>query len=134
MSFISNLEIDGNSYKVLHCNFNFYQPKGTNSKPSGKPQGGELIVTLEIDRTATDFFLWMINPTLTKSGTLTFYKRDAMSRLMTFDFSNGFCTNLSGMYDANDNQPLRISVTITSENLSVNGEVDYVNNWNGASS
>lgn len=129
MSFISNLEVDGNSYKLLNCTFNFYQPTGTNSKPSGKPQGGELNVTLEISKESIDFFQWMVDATLTKSGSVVFYKRDAMSKLMVFNFENAFCTNLSGMYDANDNQPLRISVTITSETLRINNEIDHKNSW-----
>lgn len=134
MSFISNLEIEGNSFKVLHCNFNFFQPKGTNSKPSGAPQGGEITLTLEVDRSSIDFFHWMVNPTLTKSGSLVFFKRDALARMMTFDFTNAFCTNLSGMYDAHDSEPLKISISITAETLSINGEVDYSNQWNSENS
>ncbi len=132
MSFISKLEIDGNQFKVLHCSFNFNQPLGTNLKPSGKPQGGVLNVTLEVSKN-TDFFYWMINPSLTKNGSLTFFNRDAMSKQITFDFQNAFCTNLSGVFDAYNSEPLKISVSIVAETLTINGEVDYSNNWNGIS-
>lgn len=131
MSFISKLKIEGNEFKVLHCTFNFNQSLGTNLKPSGKPQGGTLNVTLEVDK-STDFFFWVINPTLTKNGSLTFFNRDAMSKQFTFDFTNAFCTNLSGVFDAYNSEPLKISISINAETLKINDEVEYSNNWNGA--
>lgn len=130
MSFISNLEIEGNSYKVLHSSFNFNQSVGSNLKPSGKPQGGILNVTLELDKN-TDFFYWMINSSITKDGSLVFYNRDAMSRQITLDFTNAFCTNLTGVYDAHNNEPLKISLSIVAETININNEVEHINNWNG---
>jgi len=130
MSFISKLEVEGSTYKVLHSTFNFNQPLGTNLKPSGSTQGGILNVTLEVDK-STDFFFWMVNSVVTKNGSLSFYNRDALSKQITIDFTNAFCTNLSGVYDAYNNEPLKINISIVAESLKINGEVEYDNNWNG---
>jgi len=43
MSFLSKLELDGNTYNILECKYNFVQPIDTTGKPKGMPKGGEII-------------------------------------------------------------------------------------------
>jgi len=127
MSFIASLEIDGESHKILDCNFQFNQPTGTNSKPSGKTQGGSINISLELHRNI-ELIEWMINSTITKSGSVVFYNRDSMSRQLTLEFENGYCTNLNADYHSNSNQPLKLSITITPEILRINS-IEHKNNW-----
>ncbi len=127
MSFIASLEVDGESYTILDCSFGFNQPIGTSSKPSGKTQGGQLDITLELHKNI-GLVDWMVNATTTKSGEVIFYNRDSLSKQLTLKFENAFCTNLRAIYHADDDQPLKFSLILTSEALKVNA-VEHANSW-----
>lgn len=127
MSFIANLNVDGNSYKILDCTLSMQQPLGVNQKPSGKVQGGSFSVSLELSKN-TDLVDWMANSVITKSGEVIFYNRDALSKNVTVAFENAYCTALVMDYHAFNNQPLKVSITITAETLKIN-DVEHKNNW-----
>ena len=42
MSFLSKLELDGGSYNILECSYEFTQSIDSMGKPQGMPKGGEL--------------------------------------------------------------------------------------------
>jgi len=58
MSFLAKLVVDGQQYNVLHCTYFFEQPMDNTGKPSGKPLGGQIMVTLE-SQGKFDLFHWM---------------------------------------------------------------------------
>ena len=128
MSFKASLEIDGNSYKIINCNFNFTQPMGNNLKPNGNPLGGLLNVTLNMGRNL-ELAHWMFSPTQTKDGTVIFYKHDAMSKELAIAFKNAYCTNITGNFDDSNNQPLLMTVSIVAEEINLNGDATLKNNW-----
>lgn len=127
MSFVASLKLDDTSYKLLDCNLRMSQPLGTNMKPSGKVQGGSFSVSLELAKN-TNVVDWMANSTITKNGEVIFYKRDALSRNVTISFQNAYCTDLNLDYHAFNNQPLKVTITITAEILKINN-IEHKNNW-----
>ncbi|MES1250330.1 MAG: type VI secretion system tube protein TssD, partial [Chitinophaga rupis] len=75
MSFIAKLKLDGEEMNVLHCGFRFTQVTDATGKPTAIPKGGTIELLVE-STGSTDLFDWMISPTQTKSGVVTFYRRD----------------------------------------------------------
>lgn len=127
MSFIAKMNIDGNEINVLHCGFRFSQITDTTGKPIAIPQGGTIQLTVE-STSATDLFDWMINPTQTKSGTITFFRRDNMSKLKTLEFGDAHCVDYYETFDHVGENPMQIQLEISAHEIKLN-ESEFKNDW-----
>ncbi len=127
MSFLAKLIVDGQEYNVLHCTYNFEQPMDDTGKPSGKPRGGQITVTLE-SQGKYGLLHWMASPEQTKDGTITFYKRDAMSRLQEVIFKKAYCVSLVENFDANSATPMQKRIVISARTITI-GDMDFENKW-----
>lgn len=127
MSFQAKLEIDGKTYNVLDCSFEIDQALDYNGRPSGTPRGGVLVLSVEFTKD-TDLIDWAVSATQTKSGKVSFLRGDAMSTLINIQFSDAYCARLSGYFNANSNDPLKIKFKITAETLKI-GDSEHKNNW-----
>lgn len=127
MSFLAKLKIDGEEYNLLNSSFQFQQNLDHNNKPSGAPRGGTINIVIE-SQGKTNFFSWMIDHKQAKDGTITFYKRDAMSRLYHLKFTKAFCVHYKEEFDAHDAQPLKIEMTITAKKIEIEGKT-FENQW-----
>jgi len=120
MSFLSKLELDGNSYTILECQYNFVQPVDGTGKPKGMPKGGEIII--KIESTGNPELLdWMLDHNQVKNGKIIFYRRDAMSKLQELSFEKAFCVNFTEYFNALDNQPLQIKMHLVAKKFNING-------------
>ncbi len=130
MSFIAKLKMDDDDeMNVLHCGFRFTQMTDSTGKPTAVPQGGTINMLIE-STSSTDLFDWMISPTQTKSGTITFYRRDTMSKLKTLKFTDAHCVEYYETFDHTGTNPLQIRLTISAHELKLN-DSDFKNNWPG---
>jgi len=129
MSFIAKLTIDGEDSNVLYCNFRFTQVTDATGRPSSKPQGGSIALTVESTGKA-DLFDWMISPTQTKSGIITFYRRDTMSKLKTLNFSDAHCVDYQEEYRHDGQFPMQVTVLLSAKELKLN-DSSFKNNWPG---
>lgn len=129
MSFIAKLQLDDEEMNVLHCGFRFTQSIDATGKPTAIPRGGTIQLLLE-GTGSTDLFDWMINPTQTKSGTITFYRRDTMSKLKTLKFTDGHCVDYYETFDHTGDNPLQIQLTISAFEVKLN-DSEFKNNWPG---
>ncbi len=127
MSFLAKLKLDGEEYTIIRSSFQFDQSLDRNNKPSGAPRGGTINFVIE-SRGKTNFFSWMIDHKQTKDGAITFYKRDAMSRLYNLKFTKAFCVSYKEEFDANNTQPLRIMMTISAKRIEIEGKA-FENQW-----
>ena len=127
MSFLTKLQIDGSEHNVLHCSFNFSQLTDAIGKPSSIPIGGKVKVTVE-STGDTELYDWMISPTMTKSGTITFYRRDTMSKLKVLAFTDAHCVEYHEEYHHQGEYPMQISIILSAKELNLNGS-DFKNNW-----
>ncbi len=127
MSFLAKLNLDGLEYNVLRCTYAFEQPLDRTGKPSGKPCGGQISVTVETGG-RYDLHHWMKEPEQTKDGSIVFYKRDAMSRLQEVIFKKAFCVKLVENFDANGNSPMQKHLVISARSLKI-GDMDFENPW-----
>ena len=78
MSFLANFSADGEELTVLNCRFHFAQETDRTNRPTSIPMGGVIDLTIESNG-STNLFDWMISSTQTKSGIITFFRRDSRS-------------------------------------------------------
>jgi hypothetical protein len=127
MSFLAKLKLDGEEYNVLHCGYRFVQATDATGKPTAIPRGGNINMVVE-STGATDVFDWMISPVQTKNGSITFFRRDNMSKLKTLDFTDGHCVDYYETFDHNGDHPMQITFTVSARELKLN-ESQFENNW-----
>lgn len=127
MSFIAKLKVDGEEVNVLHCAFRFTQTTDATGRPSAIPQGGSVTLVVESNG-STDLFDWMVSPTQTKSGMITFYRRDNMSKLKTLEFTDAHCVGYYETYDHKGENPMQIQVTLSAKEVKLN-QSQFRNNW-----
>ena len=127
MSFIAKLKLEGEEMNVLHCSFRFTQMTDATGKPTAIPQGGSINLVVETDG-STDLFDWMISPTQTKKGTITFYRRDNMSKLKTLDFEDALCVDYYEVFDHIGDNPMQIQLTLSAREVKMN-DSEFKNNW-----
>jgi hypothetical protein len=129
MSFIAKLHLEGEEMNVMHCGFRFTQITDATGKPTAIPQGGSINILVE-STGSTDLFDWMINPTQTKNGDITFYRRDTMSKLKTLEFTDAHCVDYYETFDHIGENPLRIQLTLSAREIKLN-DSEFKNNWPG---
>jgi Hemolysin coregulated protein Hcp (TssD) len=127
MSFLAKLTIDGADFNILECSYNLSQNTDPSGKPLGVTRGGQIILKIEASG-KNDFINWMVAPNKTKDGQVTFYKRDAMSKLQEIKFEKGYCTSFTQIFNAQDKEPLLIEMTISARKMSFDG-TDFENAW-----
>src|SRR5882757_7561009 len=127
MSFIAKMKLDGEEMNVLHCGFRFTQMTDATGKPTAIPHGGSISLLVESNG-GTDLFDWMISPTQTKSGTITFYRRDTMSKLKTLEFTDAHCVDYYETFDHIGQNPMQIQLTISALEIKLN-DSEFKNNW-----
>jgi hypothetical protein len=127
MSFRAILKVDGEDSKVLHCSYAFSQVTDATGKPTAIPQGGMITLKLESNG-QTNFYDWMISPTQVKSGDITFYRRDEMSKLKTLEFTDAHCVGYQETFDHLGEHPMQIEIKLSSRELKLN-DSSFRNNW-----
>lgn len=127
MSFIAKLNIEGEEMNVLHCGFRFSQGTDATGKPVAIPRGGTIQLTIE-SSAGTDLFDWMVSPTQTKSGTITFFRRDNMSKLKTLEFTNAHCVDYYETFDHVGDNPMQVQISISAHEVKLN-DSEFRNNW-----
>ena len=130
MSFTAKLKLEDEEMNVLHhCS---PAPRKTQTLPANPlpyREGGAVDLVVE-GTGSTDLFDWMISPTQTKNGTVTFYRRDTMSKLKTLEFTDAHCVQYRETFDHTGDNPLTIVLTISARELKLN-DSDFKNNWPG---
>lgn len=127
MSFITRITVDDEEMNVLHCSFHFSKATDATGRPIAVPQGGSINLLIESNG-STVLFDWMISATQTKNGTITFYRRDSMSRLKTLQFTEAHCIEYQETYDHEGNHPMQTHITLSARELRLN-DSEYRNNW-----
>ena len=127
MSFIAKLKIDEDNMNVLRCGFRFTQNTDTNGRPTSIAHGGIIDLLVESNG-GTNLFDWMINATQTKSGAITFYRRDTQSKLKTLEFTDAYCVDYYETFDHQGDHPMQIQLAISARELKLN-DSEFKNNW-----
>jgi hypothetical protein len=120
MSFLSKLELDGNTYNILECKYSFQQATDGTGKPEGMPQGGEIFIRIESTGNP-ELLGWMLDHNQTKNGKITFFRRDAMSKLQELSFEKAYCVKFTEHFNSVDKEPLQIEMNLIAKRFDVNG-------------
>ena len=127
MSFLAKLEIDGEVLNVLEFQCTLSQDTDKSGKPSADPVGGKVRVVVESTK-STMLFDWMTSNTQTKNGKLTFYRRDAISKMRDLEFKEGYCIHYDELFIAYNTMSMRIEVVISAKEINMNGS-QFTRNW-----
>lgn len=127
MSFTAKLIMDEKNYDVQECTFDFDQQLDHSGKQSGAPRGGILLLTLKFT-SDTSLISWMVDPSMTKGGSIIFPKPDGGGNMMTITFAKAYCAKLSGYYNHVGAEPIKIRIKVTAEEMTFNS-IPFKNNW-----
>ncbi len=127
MPFIAKIQVDGEEMNILHCAFRLSQATDTTGKPTAIPQGGSVTLVVESNGT-TGMFDWAVSPVQTKSGLITFYRRDNQSKLKTLQFIDAHCVDYYETFNHNGESPMQVQITLSAREIKVN-ESQFKNNW-----
>ena len=127
MSFLAQLELDGEIYTAIDCTYNFNQSIDKNHKPSSVSRGGQVTFTIE-SRGKANFLKWMTDYTQAKDGKITFYKRDQMARLFDLSFTKAYCVDYLEHFDHKSEEPMQIKMTISAKDMKADNTL-FENKW-----
>lgn len=127
MSFLSKLEIDGETMNVLDFQCRVEQSVDKSGKPSADPSIGNIFIVVESTK-STLLFDWMISNTQTKNGKLTFFRRDAVSKMRELEFNEAYCISYQESFNASTNLSMQIEFTISCKEIIMNGS-KLSRNW-----
>ncbi|WP_103070930.1 type VI secretion system tube protein TssD [Aquimarina sediminis] len=127
MSFLAKLNIDGEEFNILECDFGLKQNADETGRPSAKPKGGQIRLLIE-SNVKLDFFEWAASGSATKNGGIVFYRRDNVSSLKKLEFRDTYCLEYRELFNAVDDKPLRIYLTLSAKELVMRGTT-FTNNW-----
>ncbi|WP_311388697.1 type VI secretion system tube protein TssD [Apibacter muscae] len=114
-------------YHILECEYEFEKRTDAHLKPTGETEGGKILITLE-STGKTNFIEWAIAPNKEKSGEIIFYRRDAMSRLLTLKFERAYCIHFKEKFTSNGGEPMVTTLTLVARKLKFSN-LSFVNNW-----
>lgn len=127
MSFLAKLEIDGEEMNVLEFHCSLRQDIDKSGKPSADPSGGNIKLLVESTK-STLLFDWMISHAQTKNGKITFYRRDAVSKMRELQFNEAYCVSYDEIFVSDNNMPMQIQFVISSKEIIMNGS-KFSRNW-----
>ncbi len=127
MSFLAKLNIDGEDFNILECDFGIKQNADESGRPSSKPKGGQIYLLIE-SNIKLDFFEWATSGSATKNGEIVFYRRDNISSLKKVEFKDAYCLEYKERFNAVDSQPLQIVLMLSAKELVMRGTT-FQNNW-----
>lgn len=132
MSFRGRLHINGTSEysNILKFTMNLHQNVDQQNRPNSVALGGIIAITLEASR-SNELLEWMVSPNMTKTGYIHFSRRDGESAMSNIHFRDAFCINYDLHFDANNDNPMIIDITISARVLDFEGNLRITNRWPG---
>jgi Hemolysin coregulated protein Hcp (TssD) len=127
MSFLATLNLDGKKYNVLAFDYKASQQVDNNGKPSSKPHGFYIAITVQSDRDSS-LSDWMVDSLMAKDGYIRFYNRDGMSKFKDVKFETTYCVGYKEIFEANSKLPMRQMLTLSSGRV-IYGNTIFEETW-----
>jgi len=124
MALYAKLTIEGRQYNVMECEYEFTQAVDITGRPSDRPRGGMLHVTIQ-SPDDKDLMLheWMRDKDTTRDGTLVMYvNRDSVNAPKTIKFQDAYCVRLYEYFNDNNNLPMYTKLGIMAGTLTFGGD------------
>lgn len=119
MALQSNLIIEGTTYSLLECDYEFTQSVDITGRPSDRPRGGVLRLTLvSPDDLDLRFHEWMREKDLVKDGDiiLTVNKNGEFAN-KKIHFENAYCIRLHEYFNDANALPMYMEISLMAESL-----------------
>lgn len=136
MALQGQININGRTYGIVECEYEFSQIVDDTGKPTTRTKGG--IITFVMPATCDDdqfFYKWMFDKTLVYSGSFKFcvFSNDNQKRYKTVEFTNAYCVGLKDNFNDKDSKLMYSKVTLSAEVIRVGtGFLDsafFSNSW-----
>ena len=115
MALTANLKIEGsnNTYNILECNYEITQAIDQTGRPSDRPRGGLIEITVvSPDDSDMVFHEWMRDKYATKEGKVTLtVNKNNVDKPKTISFQDAYCIKLYECFD--NNNPVQMCTRIT---------------------
>ncbi len=121
----------GENWRIVHMDYNFFQPVDRFGLPSGSPDGGSINFTVESSSGDITLIRWMLARQTMTDGGAYFFDRNGRS-VRTVQFRGAYCVYYKEIFDAFDNNFMRIEFKISCGEISVNdggAETTLVKSW-----
>ena len=109
---------------------NLSQSVDSQNRPNAVATGGIINITLEASRN-NELLEWMVSPNMTKTGFINFARRDGESAMSNIHFRDAFCIHYNMNFDAEDDTPMTIEITLSARVLDFEGGLVITNRWPG---
>jgi len=129
MSFQARLVLGDNSYNILDADFEVSQQMGRHNLPNRNPDIGLIHLVIESSN-ASELFEWAMSSSVTKNGSIVFYRRDSISPLKTLEFERAFCVGYKERFNAEGDMPMKNYLTLSPYSITMQG-VNRVQDWAG---
>jgi hypothetical protein len=119
-SFAAELEVDGRTYPVRLCRFEFKQATDARGRTRGKVRHG--LVSVVVDVPDDDALLdWANTPAKALAGHVTFYETSQPTARETLSFTAGHCVGYSEVFVSGDGDAgaYRCTLTLSAEKLEI---------------
>lgn len=128
MSFKATLDIDGNQYRVLNCNYSFGRSVDQFGKPSSDVMGGQIDLSIESNG-ETGFLEWITSSYTRKNGKVVFNKTNEDAELKVLEFEDAYLVNYSETFDSEPNSSgMTEHLTISAKKI-IMGGAEHENAW-----
>jgi hypothetical protein len=127
MSFLAKLQIDDQEFNILRCEYTFIKVTDLKGKPTARAKGGTIVLTVESSG-SYDFLDWAVATTQTKSGKITFYRRDSISKMKELVFTDAYCILFKERFTSTGQHPMEIDLELSAKELK-SGDIIYENAW-----
>ena len=131
MAHKTTLKIDGTTYNVLECEYEFTQSVKENGQPSARPAGGLLhFIVVSPDDDDMRFHEWMLNKTEIKDGVFKFeVVESGKTSNKTIAFKNAYCIRLYEYFNSANATQMYMKITVSAAEISFGkaGQVVFKN-------
>ena len=129
MSFEAKLFIEDEERNILNARQVYSRYADVNGRPTGKPTGGTLDISIESTGNDNFFYNNMFSQTMKCKGEIIFYRRDGFSTLFKIEFANAQILSLSEKFNAIDDKPLHMNIRIGWGIMKMRG-ITHEKTWN----
>ena len=98
-AFSAKLEVDGQTYPVVYCDYRFHQATGARGQVREKVRHGLLEVVLDVPR-GDQLMVWAATPHYPLSGHVSFFQVNTFMAHETVSFQDGQCIGYREEFEA----------------------------------
>lgn len=134
MALHGSLKIGGRTYGVVECTYTFRQSTDDTGKPTSRPRGGQITITIPSTNDDDMFFYnWMFHKSEVKAGILRFclYSNENKRSYKTVSFANAYCIELTDTFNDHDAKLMYTKIIISAQviRIGVANSSTFVNDW-----